>query len=276
MNFIRRATYTFFLSTYLAYGIGFNSELSDLLDKTTSHINGPNCWNAALHVSGVVEEKKFTSPEEWEFILNNYCNEVKVPRYGDIGRISDVTGTEVHGFIHISDQRIFAKHGEATKDGYKYMSYNEMLRFYGRTRNCRMSNDTSPSCYNIIKYYRCESKVEKNLYVQTLALLAEELAFSTTTKYQHRENCNSTSFLEREMIYREMLLEISMAKNVLNFFTRVDYLSLESLLTQIYNTEVSNRIYRCKDRLRKKVLVRKVREQIKELLKTNPYIQIVH
>lgn len=264
MKFLLTSFLLISVETILA--IGFNVSIADSLDQTTSHINGPNCWNAALFVSGVVEEKKFSSPEEWKYILKKHCREVETPGYGDIGRITDVNGIEVHGFIHINEEKVFAKHGENKRDGYSYMSYSEMLQFYGRIRRCRTSRDTQASCYNIIKYYKCDSKPSKNHYVQALGLLAQKLAFSSLTMYRHKDNCSSDSFLEREMIYEEMLKEMDLALGVKRFFNLADKLSLDSLRTQLYNTEVSNRYYRCKDRSRKSFLAKKVKARLKLLV----------
>ena len=269
MKLIINSIYIFLLTSELVYGVGFNSELANKLDGTSSHINGPNCWNGALYVSGVVEEKKFTSPEEWKFILGKHCTEVATPKYGDIGRIYQRSGVEVHGFIHLGEKQIFAKHGEAVKDGYQYMSYKEMLKYYGRTKRCRETRDTSELCFNIIKYYSCETKTEKNLHVQNLAFLGEELVSSPLTKYKHKENCESDSFIEREKILDEMLIEIESADKVSTFLTEVDYLSLKSLLTQVSNIELQARIYRCNDRKRKKRLSKEVRNRLKDLTSSN-------
>lgn len=262
---------TFMLvSTYMVAGscslFAFNQELANELHKTSSHIEGPNCWNGALYVSQVVDSKKFTSPEEWEYILDNHCQEVDVPSYGDIGRIQDYLGVEVHGFIYIDHESIFAKHGKAIKDGYKFMSFENMLFYYGRTRECRTSNRHDKDCYNRIRYYRCRSKLQLNLHIRQISSLFDELVFSNETKYKHRDRCTSESFLQREYILNEILIELKRLKEIAHFLKKADQLLLKSFLVQLSDIEVSNRVFRCSDRNIKKVTLRKVKRELKSLI----------
>jgi hypothetical protein len=232
------------------------------LAGSSSHISGPNCWNGALYAAGVVENLRFTHPEEWLYLLEKNCEEIKNPKRGDVGRLySDEA--EVHGFIHLEDDLIFAKHGMATKDGYKIMSYEEMLDQYGKSRSCRISGSNEASCFHHLKYYRCYQEEEESQKFSTLEEGLEKILFSSVTKKSFGETCDSESFKTRETIL----------KDILESLEQVDYQDLspdeikkeQSYRTQVYEIEVSNRSYKCKDRKKKYALIRELKKRIKEI-----------
>lgn len=244
----------------------YNESIALSLGGTSSHINGPNCWNGALYVSNVVDSKRFMSPEEWAHTLQYNCKEVSAPRYGDIGRIQDYLGNEVHGFIYLDKESVFAKHGQATRDGYDFMSFEKMLFYYGRHRNCRMSNSHDDYCYNKITYYQCDRKVVVNHHVAVIGELFEELVFSPESKLKFKDKCASDSFVLREQVLSEILTELTVVKRISHFLKRSDKLMLQSLVTQLSDVEVSNRNFRCTDRKRKKLVLRQVKTKLKKII----------
>lgn len=234
--------------------------LIDTLDGTSSHIDGPNCWNGALFGAGVIEHKRFLHPDEWLTLLRENCREIKgAPLSGDVGRLF-IEDTEVHGFIHVNEELIFAKHGQDKKDGYQVMTYEEMLDQYGRTRSCRIKNSYEPECFHELTYYRCETKKEYEPLKTALFALLERILFAEETKSYYKENCSEGSFVQREVLLKKMvqLLEEMKERGISLSEER------DSLVTQVYDIEVSNRVYRC-SRTEKRETVKKVKDLIKEL-----------
>ncbi len=236
------------------------------LDGTSSHIDGPNCWNGALYVAEVIDSKRYVDPSEWLTLLKLNCTEVQYPKEGSIGRLySDKA--EVHGFIHLSDSLIFAKHGMDVKDGYKIMSYKEMLGQYGKSRECRISGSDAPECYHHLKYYNCYRSQAMRSTLQFFGKKLEELIFSEETSKNLRETCEDSSFLKREDILSEMilLLETLSEDKKVHPFNEYEKTLLESYVTQVYEVEVSNRNYRCSHRQAKSKSTRQVRKLLKSI-----------
>ncbi len=250
------------LSLFNILSIGAQDlDLIKELEGTSSHIDGPNCWNGALYVVGVVDHKRFYHPNEWLSLLEKNCHEIKgEPITGDVGRLF-IEDTEVHGFVHIDSDLIFAKHGQATKDGYQLMSYGEMLEQYERTRSCRMRNSFESECFHELKYYRCEKKENYEPLKVALFTLLERILFDEETKKSYREGCDEGSFIEREKLLKKILIILEeMKEKGVNLREEG-----ESLVTQFYDLEVSNRSYRC-SRQEKRRSVKKVKDAIRELM----------
>jgi hypothetical protein len=238
------------------------------LDGTSSNYNGPNCWNGAMYAAGVIENKRFMHPNEWHYYLNNHCEEVEHAVPGAVGRIY-IGETEVHGFIHLDEDKIFAKHGEAQAHGYKVMSYKKMMAQYGRTRECSSRNYTRPECYHSVKYYLCESKQRFPAVLMKLNRVFEQLSFSKDTKLIYKDSCTSDSFLAREAqlgVLEEILIELSNSKDRNNELEKALY---ESYSREFFNLDSSNRNYRCKNRKLKYKKLKEVRRLFKDVFATS-------
>jgi len=233
---------TFILS--LSYVLIASAQITQL-NGTSSHISGPNCWNGALYISGLVSHKRQALPGEWLAMLKKNCVEVETPEAGDIGRLYHETDGEVHGFIHLNQDQIFAKHGEDAMHGYQIMSYDKMLDQYGRTRNCRMSNDTSPECFHKLKYYHCrpENFIQDDLF--QLQEVMEELLFSSETKFSYDDRkCDGQTFQRRLHKMQEMKVILERMQGL--SLNSIEKFRLESIRYQLYPIEVSNRLFRCR------------------------------
>lgn len=239
-------------------------ELMDDWNGGSSHIDGPNCWNTALVLSGLKTGLRFTHPQEWLDNLNLHCQEVLVPKFGDVGRIYHSKDGEVHGFIHIDDQTIFAKHGESTLHGHQYMSYEKMLDQYGRTRQCRIDDDFSPECFHELKYYRCGSNSlsQAEILVDQIDQDLEIFLFSTETKWKYKSNCESENFQTRVEILERIKSKLILFKER-NYF--LDSAIYEALKRQFYNIRTSMRHFRCHDRTYRDRSIREVQSLLKEI-----------
>lgn len=239
----------------------FLEEVISQRDGTSAHIDGPNCWNGALYATGVVPHLRFMHPDEWLLHIGAHCVEIEQPEFGSLGRIYHPTDGEVHGFVHLDQETIFAKHGESAQHGYQVMSYKEMLDQYGKTRSCRISNSDDPNCFHEIKYYRC-NKEQNQFSYQKVAHLLQKIAMARDTKWVFKSTCDDSNFLKREGHLKEILaLETELKTEMRESQIAPQFWSalLESFRTQIYNVEVSNRSFRCKPRKIKYQTVKEVR-----------------
>jgi hypothetical protein len=77
-------------------------------------VNGPNCWNLAMVMSGVLPALRYSTAEEMAFFMNSpLCRQLKPgekKRPGDIGAIR-TDDKEFHGFMWVSDDIVFSKNG---------------------------------------------------------------------------------------------------------------------------------------------------------------------
>lgn len=252
-----------FLTTTSAFAN--NLDQIGLLDGTTSNVDGPNCWNGALYMAGTTPSKRQFLPEEWLFHLKAYCEKIEEPKRGDVGRIFHPQDGEVHGFIYLDEETIFAKHGLTTMYGYQVMSKEEMMNSYGRTRQCRIDRDFSAACFHQIEYYRCE-RVSSDGQLFRVEKLLESLLFSEETKFSYKDReCSGAVFSERKRILSEIESELKMIDS--GKLTDEDKLALNSMRGQIYEIEVSNRSFKCKPRKQKYAPTRAVRAAMDELLK---------
>ena len=254
-------------------------DFATTMDGTSSHVDGPNCWNGALVAAGVLKSKRFIRPEEWTGHLQKNCFEIERPIPGSVGRIFHLENnieTEVHGFIHLDSDTIFAKHGENAQHGYMIMSYEEMLDQYGKTRSCRINNDNSPECFHHMKYYSCKGESEFNPRLKTVANLLDELVFSEETKWFYKVTCEDNVFLKREELFLKMASELELLLNEITSDQQLleRFLSngvhesvLESINHQIYNLEVSLRSFKCKDRKARNRAAKAARNATKSLRK---------
>lgn len=150
----------------------------DITDCVPNHVlkyegvrsknEGPNCWNLALVMKGVLPALRYSTPEEITFFLNSpLCRQLKhgedrLP--GDVGALRVVKeGQEVehHGFIYISDKISYSKNGASVTSPYKLQSLEKVYRVYhvGKAEECRSNeiNIRSESCGAVTTYYRCSS-----------------------------------------------------------------------------------------------------------------------
>jgi hypothetical protein len=232
-----------FLLSFKAFS--FDIEEARQINNTSSHINGPNCWNSALKFKGLLPNFRQTLPAEWRYQLKNHCNEVDIPSIGDIGRVQALDGTEVHGFIYIDEAAIFQKLGEDKQHPYQLVSFEKMLKQYGRTRACRGRQDFSQECHHLIKYYSCAKKIESvNTLILEIEENFEEFLFSKKTKWHFKDDCFSQSFLKRnELLDSSTSLLDQLQKNQLN---TEESIRLESIKYQFNVFKVGTRNFGCR------------------------------
>lgn len=131
---------------------------------------GPNCWNLALVMKGILPNLRYTTPEEMAFYMNPpLCrqlknDEAKIP--GDLGAIRAISGNsskEYHGFIYISDKVAYSKNGYSTANPYTLQTLENVYDVYGvpGKKECRENElNYSKQCNRAASYFRCISMDE--------------------------------------------------------------------------------------------------------------------
>lgn len=136
--------------------------------------NGPNCFNAAMYLSGQVSHLRYMDEQEIEARLASpSC--IPIPstqelRPGDIGQIRGTPDAnqegqtaEVHSFVYISDNLVFSKDGITRTHPFTLQPMSFILGSRGYHMNsvpqrCRMVGAVTPNgCSRWINYFRCTS-----------------------------------------------------------------------------------------------------------------------
>jgi hypothetical protein len=128
---------------------------------------GPNCWNLALVMKGILPNLRYSTPEEMAFYMQPpLCrqlknNEAKMP--GDVGAIRELNNSsteEYHGFIYISEEVAYSKNGYMNANPYALQTLDNVFNVYGVTnKNECKQNELGPSsqCRIAVSYHRCIS-----------------------------------------------------------------------------------------------------------------------
>ena len=159
---------------------------------------GPNCWNSALMLAGVLPAARFVTQEEMTFYMGSplcrQLSEHESKRPGDIGaiRTNSQSFVEMHGFAYLSEDIVFTRNGLSAdpRDMAQYtLSSLEAvlaLPYMSVPLECRGNSLMDASCKNKLEYFRCESfnnflKKSKNIpreivsFLERLNLLEEQL-----------------------------------------------------------------------------------------------------
>jgi hypothetical protein len=157
-----------------------------------SGFEGPNCWNLALVMKGILPGLRFSTKEEMAFYLNSpLCRNLNADeerRPGDVGAIRELVNNkahEFHGFIYISDKLAFSKNGETFDSSYDLQSLENVYASYQIAGNeqCRGNQiNMNSTCLNATSYFRCEGldeylKKRKPLSLELSNLVQETSVF---------------------------------------------------------------------------------------------------
>lgn len=173
-----------------------SGRVSRLLGFTVTH-HGPNCWNSALVAAGVLKHIRFTSPEEFRFLVESpLCQ--KIPsgqqRSGDIQvyrrTLPGLSGAmlEVHANLWLNAEEAFNKMTDFSTAPYELAAHEKVNLLYGRTPEILRFNlddvkHTSlqcqgESCRNSIEYRRCDGGLSlrpEDASAERMLLLQDQL-----------------------------------------------------------------------------------------------------
>lgn len=220
----------------------------------TPHTVGPNCWNTALIRQGILAVPRFTSAQEFSFLLHENCQKLGSPIRGSLGRMYDDLG-EVHAFTWISPVTNFAKFSQADGETPTLMTTAKMLKTYAKKRECANDEVPRPKCLRKIDYWACHHPkaelAEEMQLLRPAEELVHELVFSQKTKFRNGDTCDHPSLAERNRILLELQTELKKLSELNHPHPKYFELWLESLNYQIHESEVVTRYYKCPKERRK-------------------------
>lgn len=155
-------------------------------------LDGPNCWNLALVLKGILPALRFSTPEEMTFYMRpplcRPLSDDEQPKPGDIGAIR-ADEFEIHGFVYISDKIAYSKNGMARTSPFLLQPL-ELIeeRYYkgGRSNDPECENSKSkPTCPSLATYFRCISMRE---YLKSHKNISKEI-LETLNQFDSFENC---------------------------------------------------------------------------------------
>lgn len=174
--------------------------------KTTFE-DGPNCWNSALILQGIMEpDITHVLAEEIEYIaeVKGVCEEVESPSVGDMIYIYDphVKPEEgwraIHAFTYLGNGWSFTKNGYRSHKPYQFATVNAVKKEFGATTSARK-----------IAYYRCEPIKYKNAVSKKVDRALSDIANNMVPIIIHKKDYTKTQFeeIKRFLNKQEELLD---------------------------------------------------------------------
>lgn len=167
--------------------------------------SGPNCFNLALVMKGILPYLRYTSDDEMKFLtMPPLCNEIPTgqkPLPGDLAAIRiispDGDSREEHSYIYISDDLYYSKNGSDKEAPYRLQSSKEMDKVFNLGRlaslpSCRaeskntVENKYSYQSCKIIKYFKC---ISMNEYLASRNDLPISLIKTNFKEIERAEGC---------------------------------------------------------------------------------------
>ncbi len=230
------------------------------LHDTFSPHSGPNCWNTSLFMAGVLNYRRFVSPEEMDFLTaSSICRQRPVnekPKFGDLIALhTHGDPAEFHGFTYINDLISFSKAGFDKQWDYEIVSSNfvfttfalgldiasekcrhvegvpseEECPVYAQYLKCKTYDDyLDQTRFNskseFLKFYKDFSQVEKS--ISLAAVSGDSWDSDKSTEIKNRMDQFKT-------LAESTLLTILDKSGVDYFFWKSMHLRVDSLLIQI-------------------------------------------
>ncbi len=128
---------------------------------------GPNCFNTALRMTGLLPSPRFTSEEELDnWLKSPLCHEVgenETPLAGDIIDVRDEKNKNYHAFTYLSPDLVYTKNGKSASvigDPFIFTSATSVFSKYDVPKKCRRVASTKleeSGCKGRIhaSYFRC-------------------------------------------------------------------------------------------------------------------------
>jgi hypothetical protein len=147
------------VAVYLLLFFLMASPSSKALVGTVFETPGPNCFSAALVLSGV--QKTFRGVDELEMRseIQQRCQLVMgEPQPGDVGVYSTRGGEFlVHAFLYVDPDTVIEKRGVGSGSNNAIIrgSFAHTNFIYGVASKECLQFSKGPECYNRLQYYRC-------------------------------------------------------------------------------------------------------------------------
>ena len=226
----------FITSIFVSQDVWANSFLLQSASDRPPHIAGPNCWNQALMSISLLDTPRFTSAEEFVYLVQAHCEQVPQPSYGSLGRMQDDQG-DVHAFIYISESEVFAKNSMGALEQPGYMSFEDMFKTYlvkdiaecsvvntmadqqvslTLVSNSQLARVNAPICMRQISYYNCQSlkpAIQRQMTeLQAMNLTLHQIVFNFETMARPRYSCDAAFLTHRFNLVRRLIDQIQTFK----------------------------------------------------------------
>lgn len=153
---------------------------------------GPNCYNLAMVVKGILPALRYSTPEEMSFYLKPpICRKIQNSSLmpGDVGIIKgSKDGIPDHAFIYVSKNLIYNKPNSSSNDPYQLTTYSQMSsqQKNALARYYKAADITT-------SFYRCQSMQS---YLDSSKNIPE-IILNSLNKIQTFERC-----FERKIVLR--------------------------------------------------------------------------
>ncbi|MFS4458609.1 hypothetical protein [Bdellovibrio sp. HCB2-146] len=205
----------------------------DITDCVPAHVlkyqgvaakeEGPNCYNLALVMKGILPALRFSPSDEMSFYMRpplcRALNDNEQRKPGDVGAIREAgINAEVHGFIYIDENVAYTKNGNEIQP-YMLDSFKELVKGYALTENpaCWTSAKSKPpECKKTVSYFRCDSMED---YLKKNPDLSPEI-LKIFDQVENFEECLSDSAVHGKMLSAEAKSSIVNTSKALVFYLR--------------------------------------------------------
>lgn len=158
VNLLYTRLLTPFLLLVCTFGAQASAQMVDeSVDGKTFAISGPNCFAAALRITGNYPTFRAVGPQEFSAYLELTCEKVDTPQKGDIGAYFYPGYTYSHAYVHIDDE--FGM----DKPGVDYMGPTPVAKkrfasidyIHYASRECRQYSKDISACSSQRALFRC-------------------------------------------------------------------------------------------------------------------------
>jgi hypothetical protein len=211
-----------------------------------SHIAGPNCWNQALMSVSLLDIPRFTSAEEFVYLVDAHCEQVLEPSLGSLGRMQDDQG-DVHAFIYISESEVFAKNSMGAFERPGFMSFESMYQTYliKDTEDCS-AQQNAPHCLRQTLYYNCQNlkpEIQRQQYtLQDLNQTFHRIVYNFETMVRPRYTCDAEFLKQRFVLMQSLVTKIQDFKNQNQIFD-LKYLQAWTISARLQIDEIEQSTY---------------------------------
>lgn len=191
---------------------------------------GPNCFNHALVIAGVLPGLRNSTQEELQFYLTNLCRPVPAgepAKAGDIGLILDRRESPPwfhHAYVHISEALAYSKNSQDPSDPYAVQAMAPMKARFNVQASLRTEEQRDAEALRIQKQTGREVEVSRCGKVTPVSNSSEEGAGEDS------DNCGTLETY-RCMSYDEYFANVVTARRTV-FTKTIDQIEELECLTQ--------------------------------------------
>lgn len=189
-------------------------------------VNGPNCFNLALVIAGVLPSLRYSTGEEMAFFYGSpLCrvltsNEKKQP--GDLGVIVTAPrGDVLHAFIRISDNLVYSKNGYSKEQAYFAQHYEPMSKLYQEMQKNECVKNKYADCETVEQTIRC---ISMDSYLNDPNRAMPRSIKEAFIRLDHSENCLSINTVHNSALnWPQKKSFLDSIKVIANYFDSAEF-----------------------------------------------------